>query len=288
MNNDVIGGIICGKTSSAPSCPGENDIDSTHVRFFSYGGFNSKHKQLARFIKLQYKEQIAPIATVPMNIVIMTPEDRTNRGGDHIPFRQHNYAAMRFTSANEHGDAGIDSSYTDRQHSSRDVLGVDTDNDQVIDSFYVDFNYLARNTVINGIGAAMAAIGPPVPTLLVDTLSGNRLRIEIQNEFFFTQYRIAIRSTTNDWDSVYFMLYKYVDTLTLCDTGTFFISAATMNFKNVEGLLQVKQWCASVIRVCVYTGLNDEEISGNGIELLQNKPNPFDEKTAISVFVRQQ
>lgn len=286
LNNDVIGGIICGKTSSTPSCPGENDIDSMHVRFFSYGGFNSKHKQFARFVKLQYKEQIAPIAQVPMNIVIMTPEDRTNRGGDHIPFRQHNYTAMRFTSANEHGDAGIDSSYTDRQHSIRDVLGADTDNDQVVDSFFIDFNYLARNTVINGIGAAMAAIGPPVPTLQVDTVSRNRLRIEIQNEFFFTQYRIAIRSVTNDWDSVYFMRYKYVDTLTLCDTGTFFISAATMNFKNVEGLFTGETMVRlSDSSMCVYTGLNDEEISGKGIELLQNKPNPFDEKTAISVFV---
>ena len=34
LNNDVIGGVICGATSSAPSCPGENLIDSTQVRFF--------------------------------------------------------------------------------------------------------------------------------------------------------------------------------------------------------------------------------------------------------------
>ncbi|MEO6037587.1 MAG: M28 family peptidase, partial [Saprospiraceae bacterium] len=45
FNNDVIGGIICGKTSSPPSCPGLNEIDSTSVRMFSLGGFNSLHKQ---------------------------------------------------------------------------------------------------------------------------------------------------------------------------------------------------------------------------------------------------
>jgi len=42
LNNDVIGGVICGQTSSSPSCPGLNDIDSTQVRIFSYGGFNSE------------------------------------------------------------------------------------------------------------------------------------------------------------------------------------------------------------------------------------------------------
>jgi hypothetical protein len=287
LNNDVIGGIICGKTSSAPSCPGENDVDSTHVRFFSYGGFNSKHKQLSRFIKLQYKEQIVSLASVPMSIQIMTPEDRTNRGGDHIPFRQHNYAAMRFTSANEHGDANVDSvNYSDRQHSTRDILGVDTDNDQVVDSFYVDFNYLSRNAVINGIGATMAAIGPPVPTLVVDTARGNRIRVEIQNEFFFSQYRIAVRSVTNDWDSVYTLIGKMVDTISLCDTGTYYVSAATMNYKNVEGLftgeIMVQLRDSSM---CVYNGLNDELPDSEGIDLLQNKPNPFDELTAIPVFV---
>src|ERR1043165_7347426 len=167
---------------------------------------------------------------------------------------------MRFTSANEHGDANVDSvNYSDRQHSTRDILGVDTDNDQVVDSFYVDFNYLSRNAVINGIGATMAAIGPPVPTLVVDTARGNRIRVEIQNEFFFSQYRIAVRSVTNDWDSVYTLIGKMVDTISLCDTGTYYVSAATMNYKNVEGLftgeIMVQLRDSSM---CVYNGLNDE------------------------------
>lgn len=34
QNNDVIGGIYCGATSSPPSCPFENHVDSTHVRIF--------------------------------------------------------------------------------------------------------------------------------------------------------------------------------------------------------------------------------------------------------------
>ena len=101
LNNDVIGGIICGYTSSAPSCPGYGDLDSTHVRLFSYGSFNAPCKGLSRFIKLEYKENLSSLVAVPMGINIMSPEDRTGRGGDHIPFREGGYTAMRFTAENE-------------------------------------------------------------------------------------------------------------------------------------------------------------------------------------------
>ena len=49
--------------------------------------------------------------------------------------------------------------YMDRQHTSDDILGLDTDNDMLIDSFFVDFNYLARNARINGVGVTSAAFG---------------------------------------------------------------------------------------------------------------------------------
>src|SRR5690606_26787008 len=115
-------------------CPGENEIDSTRVRLFSQGSFNSPHKGLVRYIKLQYRERILPFAAVPMTVTIMSAEDRTGRSGDHIPFRQNGYTAMRFTSAHEHGDAHVTQpGYDDRQHTSGDVLGVDTDHDSVID-----------------------------------------------------------------------------------------------------------------------------------------------------------
>jgi len=86
---------------------GEGDIDSTQVRIFSNGTTLSKHKNLARYTKLQYQEEILPSATVPMQISIMSAEDRTGRGGDHIPFRENGFTAIRFTSANENGNAQI-------------------------------------------------------------------------------------------------------------------------------------------------------------------------------------
>ena len=98
-------------TSSPPSCPGLDDVDSTQVRLFSYGGFNSKSKQLSRYLKLQYQEELESMVSVPMQLTIMSGEDRVGRGGDHIPFRQDGFAAMRFCSANEHGNASVGAGY---------------------------------------------------------------------------------------------------------------------------------------------------------------------------------
>lgn len=280
LNNDVIGGVMCGKTSSPPSCPGFNEIDSTHVRLFSFGGFNSMHKQLARYIKLEYKEMLLPAAVVPMGIHIMTDEDRTGRGGDHIPFRRNGFAAMRFTSANEHGDANVTApGYDDRQHTSDDILGVDTNADTIIDSLFVNLNYLARNAVINGNAAAMAAQGVKTPTFNFTTIAGQQatdLSISITDPANYSKYRVAIRTTGNDWDSVYtFNTNKC--TIANMPQANYIVSVAAVDNNNIESLFSAEQMGKLSVQNQTNTHRN--------IELLQNVPNPFDEKTMISVKV---
>ncbi|MCD6062328.1 MAG: putative aminopeptidase [Flavipsychrobacter sp.] len=279
LNNDVVGGIICGQTSSPPSCPGLNNIDSTQVRLFSFGGFNSPHKGLVRFIKLEYKEMIRPFATVPMAITIMSDEDRIGRGGDHIPFRQGGFAAMRFTSANEHGDASNGPGYADRQHTSSDILGVDTDGDTIIDSFFVDFNYLARNAVINGNAMAMLAVGPKSPDFTITSTGANDLALNIIDPVPYNHYRIGLRTATNDWDSVYTVTGGTTHTLAV-SPGTYSISVMSVDANGIESLPS-RELTAST------TGINDR-YTKQGIELLQNVPNPAgDEATRISVLVHQ-
>ena len=278
LNNDVIGGIICGHTSSAPGCPGYEEIDSTHVRLFSYGGFNSFHKGLSRYIKLEYKERVQPIASVPMGINIMTPEDRTGRGGDHIPFREHNYPAMRFTAENEAGDADVSSgSYTDRQHTSRDSIGVDINGDGIIDSFWVDFDYLARNAVINANAAGMMAIAPMTPDFTVSTNWVNNLVINITAHPEYLNYKIGVRTTTNDWDSVYQFTGSLTDTLAL-PMANYIVSVSSVDANGVESLFSEEK----MVNV---TGVNNITTGSKSVELLQNKPNPADEATMISVQV---
>jgi len=283
LNNDVIGGIICGQTSSAPSCPGLNDVDSLQVRFFSNGGFNSPHKQLSRFLKLEYQEELLNLVSVPMLLTIMAAEDRVGRGGDHIPFRQNGFPAMRFTSANEHGDASVGVGYTDRQHTSDDILGVDTDNDNVIDSFFVDFNYLARNAVINGVGATMIAVGPsPSDILAVNSVAGNGLEVSISSAINHPAYRVAIRTNSNDWDSVY-TVTGIIDTVfppTPPSGSPFFVSVASVDSLGIESLFSREV-------LTLVTGINQFQSRDIPFKLLQNIPNPFDEVTKIGVLVNK-
>jgi len=281
FNNDVIGGVICGNTSSAPSCPGLNDIDSTQVRIFSYGGFNSPHKQLSRFVKLQYKEELLQHVSVPMLISLMTPEDRSGRSGDHVPFRQKNFTSCRFTSANEHGDASNGAGYTDRQHSSNDVLGVDTDLNGEIDSFFVDFNYLARNAVINGTAATIAAKGPKKPDFLIQTISGPGLIIYITDQTNYSTYRVGLRTLTNDWDTVY-TISGIVDTIYPAQAANYFLSVASVDAAGMESLFSKE--------INIFDSqISIDELQAEDSEpfhLLQNKPNPFDEATIIGVYMK--
>lgn len=278
LNNDVVGGIICGKTSSPPSCPGEGEIDSTHVRLFSSGGFNSMHKGLARFVKLQYQEELRPYADVPMGIHIMTPEDRTGRGGDHIPFRQRGYPAIRFTAANEHGDANPVAGYEDRQHSTRDVLGKDINGDGKLDSYYVSFTYLARNAAINGVAAAMAAIGPKTPAVSITNLGENRMRVEITSPENYPAYRLGARSLTNDFDTVLTLTSKSQE-VTLPGASKHYLSVASVDASGVESLFSTEVLQNG-------TGIFEpKEEENKTFELLQNRPNPFDEATIIGVVV---
>jgi len=281
LNNDVIGGIICGQTSSPPSCPGFNQIDSTQVRLFSQGSFNSKNKQLSRFIKLQYQEEALALSAVPMMVTIMSAEDRTGRGGDHIPFRQQGFAAMRFTSANEHGNADVaDPDYHDRQHTSDDFLGVDTDGDGQLDSFFVDFNYLSRNSVINGVAAAMAAIGP-APVDLSASKTTDSVFVDIIDPNNYGLYRVFVRSTTNDFDSLF--TTTQTDFSFARPSGTFFVSAASVDGNGIESLFSKEVNPPTV-------NATEEEAAQElpAVELLQNRPNPFDEATIISFLVNRE
>jgi hypothetical protein len=280
-NNDVIGGVACGETSSPPSCPGLNHLDSTSVRIFSQGGSNSRNKGLARFIKLQYEEEMLPTATVPMIINIMSAEDRTGRGGDHIPFRQKGYTACRFTSANEHGDASNDTGYSDRQHTSTDILGLDLDGDMVLDTFFVNFNYLARNAAINGVSAGLAAIGPKNPSFTIDVYQNDKFVIEVTDQTQYAQYRLGLRRQGNDFDTL-ITINGAFDTIAIPENALYYISLAALDTNGVESLF-TQEFLKIVNTVTTVEQFEPKQ----NIKLLQNRPNPFDEATHISFYVEE-
>ena len=281
LNNDVIGGVICGESSSPPSCPGLNHVDSVGVRIFSFGSQYSRNKQLARYTKLEYEENLKSTAAVPMDIRILSPEDRAGRGGDHIPFRQRGYPAIRYCAANEHGDASNGPGYSDRQHTTEDILGVDTDNDQVIDSFFVQFHYLSRNALINANAAAMIARNVPTPQDFSVVFDGTNVTVTIDDPAGMDRYRVATRSTGNDWDTVYTL--DGTNTISFPYTPfpgiSLFVSVAGVDAQGIESLFLTEQ------KPTTLTGVNEPVEKRKAYILYQNKPNPFDEATWINFDV---
>jgi hypothetical protein len=217
-----------------------------------------------------------------MLISIMTQEDRSGRSGDHVPFRQKNFAACRFTSANEHGNASNGVGYTDRQHTSGDILGIDTDFNGQIDSFFVDFNYLSRNAVINGAAATIAAKGPKKPDFSISTIVGPGLIVEITDETQYSTYRVGLRTLTNDWDTVYTM-NGIIDTIYPTQANNYIVSVASMDNAGMESLFSKE---INILNSQVNVTELQTEDSGP-FQLLQNKPNPFDEATIIGVYMKE-
>lgn len=283
FNNDIVGGIICGQTASPPGCPGLNDIDSTNVRIYSHGNIYSQSKSLARFTKMQYEQDVFDLMPYPTVINLMSPEDRTGRGGDHIPFRQAGYPAIRFTSANEHGDGNpSQAGYSDRQHTHDDDLGLDTDGDGIVDSFFVDFNYLNRNAIINGYALHTAASGPPTPELVeLEAIDNVGIRVEITDPANTGRYLVGVRQQASLEFQYLFEFDSKIDTITeLPDDVLFFFSAAAVDDQDRESLFWVE-------RFADYEVPTSEIAPHQGVELLQNRPNPFDEATYFGVYVSE-
>lgn len=282
FNNDVIGGIICGETASPPGCPGPGHVDSTQVRIFSSGAASSPHKGMARYTKMQYNERVKPSADVPMIISIMSAEDRMGRGGDHIPFRERGFTSIRFTSANENGSAAVGPDYHDHQHTSADILGVDTNNDNVIDSFFVDFNYLKRNSLINGLAIGMVANSPQAPEIELEQI-GDQVKVTVVSSHPEDNYKIGIRSESNDFDSLYLLSNAKELLVNAPNANTFFlVSACVIGENGVESCFSNEEILLIATSTTPITALPKPKV-----QLLQNRPNPFDEATTISWYVNE-
>jgi hypothetical protein len=283
LNNDVIGGCICGQTSSPPGCPGLNAIDSTHVRIFSFSIYNdsaavSPYKQLARYVRLHQEERINPLLSKPMTIDIILSEDRTGRSGDHIPFRQKGYNAIRFTSRNEHGNGT--GTPPDRQHSVRDILGVDLSMppDGIVDSFFVDPGYLRRNLIMNGVNLGWLAIAPPMPKPEWTDISGG-IGIRLYGtDSVYQHYRVGIRSKRSGtlyFDTIYTFYSNHITINGLDQNKTYFFSVANV-VNGVESLFCDEH---SVLAV----GINYTPEQYRDIRILPNAPNPFSVSTQFLV-----
>ncbi len=113
----------------------------------SVGGENDgPSRQLARYIK-----EAGELYLNDFEVTLVFRRDRYGRGGDHIPFNERGFAAVRFTEPNENFD---------RQHKKVETVdGVEFGD--VVDR--VDFAYVAQVARVNAAALASLALAPAPP-----------------------------------------------------------------------------------------------------------------------------
>ena len=104
FTNDIIGGVTSYKNSPdrkkvrvfSEGVPSD-ETDQQAATRRSVGGENdSSARQLARYIKEQSDKYLKDFS-----VWMIYRRDRYLRGGDHIPFLERGFAAVRFTEPNE-------------------------------------------------------------------------------------------------------------------------------------------------------------------------------------------
>ena len=144
-------------------------------------------RQLARFVK-EAGERYVP----GMKVDVHWRRDHYLRGGDHFPFLEQGYAALRFTEPNENWD-----------HQHQDVRVENGIQFGDLPEF-VDFEYAARVARVNAAALAALALGPAAPK---GVEMENRpydvdktLRWQPNPEPDIAGYRVVWRETTAaDW-----------------------------------------------------------------------------------------
>jgi hypothetical protein len=104
--------------------------------------------------------------------------------------------------------------------------------------------------------------------------------ITITQQLQYLNYRVGLRTNTYDWDTVFTCIGATVFTLTM-PTGNYIASVASVDTNGVESLFS-KELMLSIV-----TGKKNHDVSGQNIELLQNKPNPADEATTIAILLNK-
>jgi hypothetical protein len=190
FTNDIIGNTLGGNgvrdrktvrlfSEGVPS----NETQQEAATRRSVGGENdSQSRQLARFIK-EVGERYVP----SMKVWMIYRRDRYGRGGDHQPFLERGYAAVRFTETNE-----------DYRHQHQNVR-VDNGIQYGDLPQFVDFDYIANVARVNAAALAVLASAPARPknvTMPGGLANDTQLSWEANKEPDIAGYEIVWRDTT--------------------------------------------------------------------------------------------
>ncbi len=192
FTNDIIGSSLGGNGVRdahtvrvfSEGVPSNEKPEEANVRRGVGGENDSASRQLARFIKETAQHHVPG-----MRVTIVYRRDRYLRGGDHIPFLEHGFAAVRFTEPNE--------DYRHQHQNVRIENGVQYgDLPQ-----FADFTYIANVARVNGASLAMLALAPARPKnvgLITTRLTTDTdLKWDANKESDLAGYEIVWRDTTS-------------------------------------------------------------------------------------------
>jgi hypothetical protein len=168
----------------AEGIPPLKDVPDAVRTLIATGGENdSPSRQLARHVKEVGERYVAKF-----KVNVVQRRDRYLRGGDHMPFLERGYAALRFTEPNE-----------DFRHQHQDirVSGAVQYGDL---TEYVDFGYVAKVARVNASALASLAMAPAAPKMVhvktKDLENDTNLVWQANTEPDLLGYRVVWRETT--------------------------------------------------------------------------------------------
>jgi hypothetical protein len=192
FTNDIVGGVTSQKNSPNRSTVRvfsegvpSNETEQQAGTRRSVGGENdSAPRQLARFIKEQSDRYLKKF-----KVWMIYRRDRYLRGGDHIPFVERGFTAVRITEADE--------DYTHQHQNVRTENGVfygDTPE-------FVDFEYTANVARVNMIALASLAAAPAKPKnvgiVTARLTNDTELKWDASTDTDIAGYEIVWRDTTS-------------------------------------------------------------------------------------------
>lgn len=192
FTNDIIGGVTTFKNAPnrqtvrvfSEGVPSNETEVEANIRKNVGGENDSPSRQLARFIK-----ETAEIYSPNFSVLMIYRRDRYLRGGDHIPFLERGFPAVRFTETNEDYDHQHQNV---RQGPDGKIYG-DTPE-------FVDFEYVANVTRINLASLARLALAPAKPKnvgiVTAKLTNDTELKWEASTQQDVKGYEIVWRETT--------------------------------------------------------------------------------------------
>lgn len=201
FTNDIVGGVTTQKTSPnrnrvrvfSEGVPSSETPQEANTRRSVGGENDSPSRQLARFIKEQADRYLKSFS-----VWMIYRRDRYLRGGDHIPFLERGFAAVRITESDE--------DYNHQHQNVRTEKGIfygDTPE-------FVDFSYLANVTRVNLAALAALAYSPAAPknvaVVTARLTNDTELRWDPSPDTDLAGYEIVWRDTTApEWTNSLFV-----------------------------------------------------------------------------------